>query len=79
MHIAGLIRSGHEYVWLDFWRGHWPPDKHDMSYTLGKDNPHLRRHIRIELHYLRMSPERQLQLEPMIWGAFAKIEEKKRR
>ncbi len=67
-HIRELILSRSEYVWLDFWAEHWPPDKHDMGYTLGKDSPHLRRHIRLELHYLRMPAERQEALEPIIWG-----------
>lgn len=67
-HIGELITSHGEQHWLDFWREHWPPDKWDMGYALGRDNPHLRRHVRIECHYLRMPVERQMQLEAVIWG-----------
>lgn len=67
-HISDLIQSHSEGVWLDFWREHWPPDKRDMGYALGKDTPYLRRHVRVELRYLRMPAERQEQLEAIIWG-----------
>lgn len=67
-HIRDLILSHHEHVWLDFWREHWPPDKHDMGYAFGKDNPHLRRHVRIELYYLRQSIDYQERYEGTLFA-----------
>ena len=63
-HIGELIRSGGENHWLDFWENHWPPDKHDCQYIYGKPySPALVRRIRLGLHYLRISEERQMNRE----------------
>lgn len=67
-HIRELILSGSEQFYLEFWREHWPPDKNDMKYAVGQDSTFLRRHLRVELHYLRQSVERQEAWEPVIWG-----------
>lgn len=66
-YITDLERKGSS-AWQDFWAEHWPPDKLDMRYIFGRDSTHLRRHVRIELHYLRQSEERRFQLEQMFAG-----------
>jgi hypothetical protein len=67
-HIRKLILTDGVDDWLQFWAEHWPPDKNDMRYAIGKDSRSLRRHVRVELHYLRMATERQERLESAIWG-----------
>lgn len=67
-HIRKLILLHGVEDWLQFWAEHWPPDKRDMQYALGRDGASLRRHIRVELHYLRQPIERQERWEAVIWG-----------
>lgn len=67
-HIRKLILSNGVDDWLEFWAEHWPPDKRDMQYALGRDGASLRRHIKIELHYLRQPVERQEQFEGVLFG-----------
>lgn len=61
------IQSGNLGHW-QFWQEHTPIDKFDMRYMFGRDSKHLRRHILIELHYLKQSSERQFELEQMFAG-----------
>lgn len=64
--IQAKIRDRHVDGWLEFWAGHWPPDKTDCLYLFGrKGDNHLYRHLRIEVHYLKQSRERQFQYEQM--------------
>lgn len=67
-HIRKLILHDGGADWLHWWSEHWPPDKRDMRYLGLQDSPSMRRHIRIELHYLRLPVERQEALESIIWG-----------
>ena len=64
-HITELITSKHETVWLEFWAGGYECNQ-DFIYIFGrKPSDHLRRHVRIEVHYLRQPDERKLVLEQM--------------
>lgn len=62
--IRRLIIERREQYWLEFWQEHWPPDKHSCMYALGQRcNSELVWNIRLGLHYLRMSEERQIERE----------------
>lgn len=67
-HVRKLILDDGAADWLQWWSEHWPPDKRDMHYLGLRDGSSMRRHIRVELHYLRMPVERQEALEAVIWG-----------
>lgn len=73
--IELLIRNGSDKDWLAWWDEHMPIGKHDIMYMFGRklsDSQWLRRHVRIECHYLRQSKERQFELESMFAGESAK-------
>ena len=66
-HIRKLILDDGGTDWLQWWSEHWPIDKWDMRYLGLQNSASMRRHIRIELYYLRMPLERQEALESVIW------------
>lgn len=62
-HVRELILRGSVQMWLRVWKEY---DKHIWKYIFNRQpTPHLMRHVRIELHYLKQSEDRQLELEQM--------------